>query len=225
MFQWFTNVPELPSAVVNEYLMPTERVVTAVRMHPVSVLGPALIILLSTIVAGIMTSDGASAVIWLIWLALFVWQGWKIAVWWRKYFAVTENRLMLITRLIDTDVGMMPLAKVTDMRMRQSTFGRLLGYGVFIVESAGQEQALSRIRYVPYPAQMYQEILSLIFPRRPAAGGSPGPQGPPGPPPQGPPGPQGPSGPERPPTGPTRSPGPTWPWAGPEQVPPERPGG
>ena len=223
MFQWFTNVPELPSAVVNEYLMPTERVVTAVRMHPVSVLGPALIILLSTIVAGIMTSDGASAVIWLIWLALFVWQGWKIAVWWRKYFAVTENRLMLITRLIDTDVGMMPLAKVTDMRMRQSTFGRLLGYGVFIVESAGQEQALSKVEYVPYPTQMYQEILSLIFPRKPPPSGSagqPGPQGPPGPP--GPPGPQVPS------PDPPRPARPTWPWGTdqlpPDEVPPDRPG-
>jgi uncharacterized membrane protein YdbT with pleckstrin-like domain len=216
VIQYFTNVPELPSSVVNEYLMPTERVVTAVRMHPVSVISPALMILLGTIAAGILTSEGASAVIWLLWLALFVWQGWKIAIWWRRYFAVTENRLMLITRLIDTDVGMMPLAKVTDMRMRQSTFGRLLGYGEFIVESAGQEQALSRVRYVPYPTQMYQDILSLIFPKRPAAGGSSGPSGPQGPPgPPGPPGPQGPS-PDRP--GPAR---PTWPW-GPDQVPPDQ---
>ena len=30
-------VPELPASVLNEYLMPTERVVTAVRMHPISI--------------------------------------------------------------------------------------------------------------------------------------------------------------------------------------------
>jgi hypothetical protein len=40
----------------------------------------------------------------------------------------------------------------------------MFGYAEFIVESAGQEQALSRIRFVPYPSQLYQEILSLIFP-------------------------------------------------------------
>ena len=218
-------VPELPSRVVNEYMMPTERVVTAVRMHPAYVIRCGLWMLIGAIVARILDSRGARPIAWLLWLVLFVWQGLNIATWWRKYFTVTENRLMMITSLLDTDVGMMPLEKVTDIRLRQSPLGRLLGYGDFIVESARRTQALRHIRYVPFPAQMYQEILSLIFPRRPAAGGSPGPQGPPGPPPQGPPGPQGPSGPERPPTGPTRSPGPTWPWAGPEQVPPERPGG
>jgi hypothetical protein len=220
-------VPQLPSSVVNEYLMPTERVVTAVRMHPISIIKAVLIILGGSIVTAILLGEGASAVIWLLWAALVIWQGWKIATWWRKYFAVTENRLMLITSLIDTDVGMMPLAKVTDMRMRQSTFGRLLGYGEFIVESAGQEQALSRVRYVPYPTQMYQEILSLIFPRKPAPGGSsgsPGSSGPPGP--QGPPGPPGPpQGPARgqgPPPDRPRPPGPGWPWAGPDQVPPDQ---
>lgn len=224
-------VPELPPSVVNEYLMPTERVVTAVRMHPIAIIKPALLILGSALVAGYLSSRRVSGVVWLLWLVLLAWQGWKIATWWRRYFAVTENRLMLITRLIDTDVGMMPLAKVTDMRLRQSTFGRMLGYGEFIVESAGQEQALSRINYVPYPSQMYQEILSLIFPKKPVAGGppGPGPQGPPGPPgPQGPRGPQGPAGPQGPPEDATRPSRPTWPWgteqAPPDQIPSERPG-
>jgi len=75
---------------------------------------------------------------------------------------------MLITSLLDTDVGMMPLAKVTDMRLHQTTLGHALGYAEFIVESAGQDQALSRINFVPYPSQMYQEILSLIFSPKPS---------------------------------------------------------
>ena len=54
----------------------------------------------------------------------------------------------------------------------------MLRYGEFIVESAGQEQALSRVRFVPYPAQVYQEILSLIFPAKPAAAGPQGPSWP-----------------------------------------------
>jgi uncharacterized membrane protein YdbT with pleckstrin-like domain len=173
--QWITNAPQLPHAVY-KYLMPTERVVTAVRMHPVAIISSVLLILGGAIVAGLLTgaaggNGGLVLAIWLLWGGLFVWQGWKVATWWRRYFVVTENRLMLLTSLLFTDVAMMPLAKVTDMRLRESAFGRMLGYGEFIVESAGQEQALSRIRFVPYPSQMYQDILSLIFPGKPAAAG------------------------------------------------------
>ena len=182
MVQRITYAAQLPSRAVNKYLMPTERVVTAVRMHPVAIIRSVLWILGGAILAGVLagTVHGNSRLvlaIWLVWGVLFVWQGWKIAIWWRRYFVVTENRLMLVTSLVFTDVAMMPLAKVTDLRLSESILGRMLRYGEFIVESAGQEQALSRVRFVPYPSQIYQEILSLIFPGKPAAAG---PQGPPG---------------------------------------------
>jgi hypothetical protein len=148
-------------------------------MHPIAVIRPVVVILAGAVAAGFVTgiaarsgSAGVAEVIWVLWGVLAVWQGWKVATWWRRYFVVTENRLMLITSLVDTDVGMMPLAKVTDMRLHQSTFGQALGYADFIVESAGQDQALSRINFVPYPSQMYQEILALIFsPRRSGGNG------------------------------------------------------
>jgi uncharacterized membrane protein YdbT with pleckstrin-like domain len=146
-------------------------------MHPIAVIRPVVVILAGAVAAGFVTgiaarsgSAGVAEVIWVLWGVLAVWQGWKVATWWRRYFVVTENRLMLITSLVDTDVGMMPLAKVTDMRLHQSTFGQALGYADFIVESAGQDQALSRINFVPYPSQMYQEILSLIFSPKPQGG-------------------------------------------------------
>jgi uncharacterized membrane protein YdbT with pleckstrin-like domain len=146
-------------------------------MHPIAVFGPAMVILAGAVAAGFLTESAAQSgsvkgtpIIWVLWGVLAVWQGWKIATWWRRYFVVTENRLMLITSLFDTDVGMMPLAKVTDMRLHRTTLGHALGYAEFIVESAGQEQALSRINFVPYPARMYQEILSLIFRPKPQGG-------------------------------------------------------
>ncbi|HEY6279855.1 MAG TPA: PH domain-containing protein [Streptosporangiaceae bacterium] len=205
------NVSGLPSRVVSQYLMPTENVVVSVRMHPIAILRPVFVIVASLIGAGFVAGaappgdSGIVKLVWILWGVVFLWQSWRLLTWWRRYFVVTENRLMLITSLLDTDVGMMPLAKVTDMRLNQTTFGHIFGYAEFIVESAGQDQALSRVRPVPYPSQMYQEILALIFPNKPADGGSQGPPGPPGPP--GPRGPQGPSGPPRP----------SWP-------PPERPG-
>jgi uncharacterized membrane protein YdbT with pleckstrin-like domain len=199
------NVSGLPDRVVSQYLMPTENVVLSVRMHPIAIFRPVVVIVLSLVGAGFVTGaappgdSGIVDLIWILWGVVFLWQSWRLLTWWRRYFVVTENRLMLITSLVDTDVGMMPLAKVTDMRLHQTTFGHLLGYAEFIVESAGQDQALSRVRPVPYPSQMYQEILALIFPNKPADGGSQEPPEPPAPP------------------GPRGSPKPSWP-------PPERPG-
>ena len=59
---------------------------------------------------------------------------------------------------------MMPLSKVTDMSFRRSFAGRIFGYGEFIVESAGQDQALSRIDHIPYPEQLYLEVCGMLFP-------------------------------------------------------------
>ena len=38
-------------------------------------------------------------------------------------------------------------------------------------ESAGQEQALRDVAFVPYAKQLYQEILSMIFPGKPSRQG------------------------------------------------------
>ncbi len=56
----------------------------------------------------------------------------------------------------------MPLTRVTDMTYRRSIAGRLLGYGDLIVESAGQDQALSRIERIPHPDHFYRTITSLV---------------------------------------------------------------
>ena len=60
---------------------------------------------------------------------------------------------------------MMPLRKVTDMTYERSVLGRLLGYGEFIMESAGQDQALSRVPYLPRPDSLYLEVSQLLFGR------------------------------------------------------------
>jgi hypothetical protein len=233
----------LPPQLVEQYLLPSERIVRAVRMHPIVILDAALWILAGALGAGFVTgvvgsgSPGFVGLVWALWVAWAAWQGWKIATWWRKYFVVTENRLMLITSLVNTDVGMMPLSKVTDMRFFQTSLGHVLGYAHFIVESAGQEQALSRVEYVPYPRQMYRQILSLLFEKQPLggwpSGGGPSGGGPPdggplggGPPDEYPPEPDEEILEEV--TGPVWPPGrPSWPWTppwAPRKEPAEPPG-
>jgi hypothetical protein len=70
---------------------------------------------------------------------------------------------VLATGVITRNVNMMPLPKVTDMTFQRSAMGRLLGYGKFILESAGQDQALTNVDYLPYPEQLYLEVCGLIF--------------------------------------------------------------
>ena len=91
MVQRITHAPQLASRTVGKYLMPTERVVTTVRMHPAAIISSVLWILGGAILAGLLTGDAHGngtfvLVIWLLWGVLFVWQGWKIATWWRRYF-------------------------------------------------------------------------------------------------------------------------------------------
>jgi hypothetical protein len=58
---------------------------------------------------------------------------------------------------------MMPLTKVTDMSFQRTFSGRMLGYGEFIVESAGRDQALRTIDHIPYPEQLYLEVCGMLF--------------------------------------------------------------
>jgi membrane protein YdbS with pleckstrin-like domain len=203
-------LPKVPPPI-EDYLMPDEGVVVAVRQHPVVIVGRVLLVIagLAVVLAlttGTAVGGGLQWVIWLLFLVLLAWAGWRIIDWRRTYFVITENRLMLVTGVFSRSIGMMPLAKVTDMRLELTPMGRAVGYGQFVVESAGQEQALRNVRFVPYPRALYQEILAMIFPGKPSSGsGGAGSSGPPRPP--GPRGPQGPPGPARPADRPADDPG------------------
>ena len=108
-------------------------------------------------------------VVWLLWLVLLIRLLYAIYVWLEDYFVVTSQRLLVAKGVLTKSVNMMPLTKVTDMRFERSPWGRLLGYGTFIVESAGQDQALRKIDHLPYPEQLYLEVCGLIF-KDPGAG-------------------------------------------------------
>jgi hypothetical protein len=70
---------------------------------------------------------------------------------------------MLVHGRLTRKVDIMPMTKVTDMRDDRSVIGMIFGYGVFILESAGQDQALSRINFIPEPDLHYQQISAVIF--------------------------------------------------------------
>ena len=101
---------------------------------------------------------------WWIWLVLLAHLAWRVIEWRHETFFVTNHRLLLEHGLFVKKVAMMPLSKVTDMSYNRSVVARVLGYGTFVLESAGQDQALNVIDFVREPDARYRDICSLIFP-------------------------------------------------------------
>ena len=160
---------ETVPASIYRVLLPHERRVITVRFHPAVLIKPVALALAGLAVAGLLSTiarlDNTDilVVIWLAWLILLIRLLYKIYVWLEDYFVVTSQRLLLATGVVRKSVKMMPLSKVTDMSFNRSAMGRLLGYGTFVVESAGQDQALRTIDHLPYPEQLYLEVCGLIF--------------------------------------------------------------
>ena len=162
------NTDTVPASV-NRYLLPHERQVISVHQHPAVLIRPIFEALVGLAIAGWLASAVAHGnktailVIFALWAVLLVRLLWKILNWSQDYFVITSQRLLLAQGFVVHKVNMMPLAKVTDMSFQRSAMGQLLGYGEFIVESAGQDQALRNVDHLPYPEQLYLEVCGLIF--------------------------------------------------------------
>jgi membrane protein YdbS with pleckstrin-like domain len=158
-----------PPADVDRYLLPHEQEVITVRKHPAVLLAPVAWAVIGLVIAAVLSDtllrheSGLTWIIWAIWGIVFLRFLWAALNWAVDYFIVTSHRFIQTSGLFSRKVAMMPLAKVTDMTFERSPLGRVLGYGTFILESAGQDQALSRVDHIPYPEQLYLEVCSLLF--------------------------------------------------------------
>jgi uncharacterized membrane protein YdbT with pleckstrin-like domain len=152
---------------INKYLLPREVQVATVRQHPAVLIPSSAAALGGLILVGVLTATivtGLMAgILWVAWAVLLLRLIWKILNWAVDYFVVTSQRLLYVTGFLTRKAAMMPLNKVTDMSFQRTFPGRLMGYGEFIVESAGQNQALDRVRFLPYPEQLYLLVCAMLF--------------------------------------------------------------
>lgn len=163
-----TRGPTGPAAV-NRYLLPNEQQVITVRRHPAVLIGPSVLALAGLLAAAVLTATVLHGnrvlvyAVWIGWLILFGRMVWKAINWAVDFFVVTSHRILLTSGVLTRKVAMMPLTKVTDMSFQRTFAGRLFGFGEFIVESAGQDQALRNIDHIPYPEQLYLEVCGMLF--------------------------------------------------------------
>lgn len=162
---------------MGKYLHPREHVVTQIRHHGIVLTKPVLIWVLATVLwlwvdASVPATDDGTLprLAFAVVVATFGWLLWQVFEWRHTLFVVTNKRIMLFHGWVTRRVSMMPLQKVTDMSYQLTIPGRLLRYGHFDLESAGQDQAFNRISFVPEPDEHYREIIGQIFGLEPAAG-------------------------------------------------------
>ncbi len=163
------RTPMSPHPELDRYLLDGERLVTAVHQHWGKVAEPVG----STLAAGalVLWVDATiparfglvSTVLWWAWFAVAGRAAYRVAEWRHDWFVATDRRLLLFYGFITRKVSMMPLSKVTDMSYTRSVPGRLLGYGRFVMESAGHDQALREVHWVPQPDANYRAICAEIF--------------------------------------------------------------
>lgn len=163
---------DIAPARVNKYLLPHEHQVITVRKHPAVLIGPVALVVGGLVLAAVLSefigkhSGVALLAIWIAWAVLLGYLVVKAIDWSVNYFVVTSQRMLLTSGFVTRKVAMMPMTKVTDMSFQRSFQGQLLGYGTFVLESAGQEQALRTVDHLPYPEQLYLEVCGVLFPGR-----------------------------------------------------------
>lgn len=154
---------------MRQYLLDRERIVVAVHQHWMRMLGivSATVVGFVLVVAITLVTPGTAGKIvvysWWLWFVLAAYCLLQLALWRFNWFVVTDRRLVLTYGIVSRKIAMMPMAKVTDMSFNQSFVARVLRYGTYVMESAGQEQALRQIDYIPHAAAYYRLICGQIF--------------------------------------------------------------
>jgi membrane protein YdbS with pleckstrin-like domain len=98
----------------------------------------------------------------------------RVGEWWMRHFIVSTRRVLLTSGVIVRTVTLLPLRRITDLTWNETPLGQVLGYGTFRFESAGQDQALRHLTYVPNAKRVYEDISTLLFGKDfagPASGG------------------------------------------------------
>ncbi|WP_020013704.1 PH domain-containing protein [Promicromonospora sukumoe] len=154
---------------LQRYILADEKIVIATRRHwarlwePILTTTGAFALGLAILVAVDPNVRDQLAWVWLPFLVLGARLLWKWLDWRAEWFVMTDRRLILLTGFLVHRVAMMPSEKVTDLGYERTPMGQVLGYGTFIFETAGQDQALDRITWVPRPDSRYRLIIATLF--------------------------------------------------------------
>jgi hypothetical protein len=162
---------ELPTRArkdVEKYLLAEERAVVATRRHWAVLIEPSVkfvpVFLIGFWLLLVDPDNRVSTSVGLIVMVVALgWYGLRVSEWWMRTFIVSTRRVLLTSGVIARTVTLLPLRRITDLTWKETVPGQLLGYGTFRFESAGQQQALSEITFLPGADVLYRRVSALLF--------------------------------------------------------------
>ncbi|MGI5187706.1 PH domain-containing protein [Promicromonospora sp. CA-289599] len=159
----------VPNRALQRYILADEKIIIATHRHwsmlwePLLTTAGAFVLALTLLVA--VDPNVRNDMGW-VWLPFVVLGGRLLYKWleWRaRWFVLTDRRLLVLDGFLIHRVAMMPTEKVTDLGYERTPMGQLLGYGTFVFETAGQDQSLDRVTWIPQPDSRYRLIIATLF--------------------------------------------------------------
>jgi uncharacterized membrane protein YdbT with pleckstrin-like domain len=152
----------------DRYLLEGERRVLEFTYHWMYLTKPVALFAGSMVVgAALVTISDQATFAWVVLVGALLWFGLPLLSAIENRAAVrliiTDSRVVFVEGWLARRYGMMPLTKITDLTIHEPVLGRILGYGTIIAESAGQDQALTQIRYLPDPLTAWHTISDLLY--------------------------------------------------------------
>ncbi|MGY1915514.1 PH domain-containing protein [Blastococcus sp. SYSU DS0973] len=163
-----SGLPARAAKDVEKYLLDDEDAVVATRRHWAVLVVPTVKFLPVFLAGGwLLVLDPenrvTSTIGMLVVLAALAVYALRIGEWWMRHFIVSRRRVLLTSGVVVRTVTLLPLRRITDLTWKETLFGQLLGYGTFRFESAGQQQALSEITFLPHAGALYRQVSGLLF--------------------------------------------------------------
>ena len=151
-----------------KYLLSDEPPVVSTRRHPAVLVRPFVRALPVLVIGGwLLQLDRDKQVSNTLGLVVtagaLLYLGLHVAEWWVRHFLVTRRRVLLTSGVIIRTVAVMPLRRITDLTWRETFWGQILDYGTFRFESAGQQQGLDVITFLPRANALYKTLSELMF--------------------------------------------------------------
>jgi hypothetical protein len=81
--------------------------------------------------------------------------------WGARQLVFTNQRILISSGALNRSVRTIPLIDIAHLTFQRPRGGRAFGYGTFIFDIGGRPNI--RIEYIPYPEQLYLEVVGLVF--------------------------------------------------------------
>jgi hypothetical protein len=164
-----TVVPDPAPRKVRRLLEPDERQAITVRKHPFQTVPGILPLVLVLVDYTLRTtrvvrgSADARHILLLLIAPCSVLAVYTIAAWWFSYVVFTTQRLFFPGWWPIRRMTQVPLAAADQVSFVRTASGRVWGYGTFRLKRPGSRWRMLKIRFLPYPEQLYLELCGMMF--------------------------------------------------------------